>query len=169
MHRVPGLAVLFFVSAIGPAFSQARGGFPPVTSIMPGRGERCSLESMTGTYSFSGQGTVFAGTNHAVEGDAGTMTFDGRGNFTGQGSFGLNGAAIQTRLVGTYTVNSDCTATALFTDDAGELIHERGVVLDNGRETRFTETDPGVEISRVSRRIDDQGTCATNCVAHDNQ
>jgi hypothetical protein len=113
--------------------------------------KQCSLQSLRGNYSFSGQGDVYAGTNHAVEGDAGTLTFDGKGNFTGEGSFSLNGVAAQTKIVGTYAVNSDCTTTSLFTDDAGELVHQRGVILDH--EARWIETDRGVAISRVARRV----------------
>jgi hypothetical protein len=114
--------------------------------------KQCSLQSLRGNYSFSGQGDVYAGINHAVEGDAGTLTFDGDGNFIGQGSFSLNGTAVQTKIVGTYSVNSDCTTTSLFTDDAGVLVHQEGVIVEG--EARFIETDRGVVISRVIRRTD---------------
>ena len=155
MKKVLGTAVvLFFLSTMDPAFAQSGSIVSPATSTRQGHRKGCSLESLRGTYSFSGEGEVWRGANRAVEGDAGMLTFDGKGNFTGQGWFSLNGAAIRTGLVGTYAVHADCTAWALFTDDAGELIHQKGVVLGNGRETRFLETDQGVVISRLSRRID---------------
>jgi hypothetical protein len=155
--------VLIFIAVMGPASVQLTNMFPaaPLYSwVVQANETKCSLGSLNGAYSFSGQGEMFVGNEHAVEGDAGTLMFDGKGNFTGQGAFSLNGETLLTKLVGTYTVSSDCTTSALFTNDAGELIHEIGVVVDGGRQSDFIETDPGVAIWRVARRIDDESSSA---------
>jgi hypothetical protein len=119
-------------------------------------GRGCSLRSVVGTYGVSGGGTVGVGTANPVQDtEVGLLTADGNGNVSGSVTFSANGTLLAATYTGTYTVNSDCTATASINDSLGEHLHETGVLLKGGDEIRFIGTDPGAEVSRDAIRLDD--------------
>jgi hypothetical protein len=144
-------AVVFFVLA-------SMGGLPASHrswGIVRADGRGCGLYSVVGTYGVSGGGTVGVGTPNPVQDtEVGLLTADGSGNVSGSVAFSANGTLLAATYTGTYTVNSDCTATASINDSLGEHLHESGVVLKGGAEIRFIGTDPGAEISRDAIRLD---------------
>lgn len=114
----------------------------------------CSLRSVAGTYGVSGGGTVGVGTSAPVQDtEVGLLTADGNGNISGSVSFSANGTLLAATYIGTYSVNSDCTASASIVDSLGEHLHETGVVLRGGSEIRFIGTDPGAQVSRDAVRL----------------
>lgn len=153
-------AVLRFVLPAVALFALASmGGLPPSQTIGRGvahaDGRGCGLYSVVGTYGVSGGGTVGVGTANPVQDtEVGLLTADGNGNVSGSVTFSANGTLLAATYTGTYTVNSDCTATASISDSLGEHLHETGVVLKGGAEIRFIGTDPGAEISRDAIRLD---------------
>ncbi len=82
----------------------------------------CSLETLTGAYSFNGNRFGLQSTTLASAGYlSGILTFDGAGNVS-SGTWNETPGYQATSSVsvsGTYTVNSNCTATATVKDSAG--------------------------------------------------
>src|SRR4029077_5965580 len=66
--------------------------------------------TLHGTYSVSGGGTV-AGPGPVTS--VGEVTYDGKGNSNAVYTLSLNGTIHPVSVSGTYTVNPDCTATAV--------------------------------------------------------
>ena len=102
----------------------------------------CSLARATGTYGVSDSGAVIGvGPRAAV----GSITFDAAGNANGSVTASLNGGVSSAILLGTYTVNPDCTGSANFGeyDQSGDLILTATATLmfdDNMRQFRFLFT-----------------------------
>jgi len=152
--RVTVPALLLF------ALAASIGGLPHshrmVIGVAHAKGHGCGLYSVVGTYGVSGGGTVGVGTANSVQdSEVGLLTADGNGNVSGSVTFSANGTLLTATCTGTYTVNSDCTASASISDSLGEQLHETGVVLHGGSEIRFIGTDPGAEVSRDAIRLSD--------------
>ena len=91
----------------------------------------CSVASFRGTYAHFGQGTVTAQLPALpppplLWDHSGTVTFDGKGNFSGGGTESVNGTAVPLTFTGTYTVNPDCTTSAVIHTSLGLVLHEAG-------------------------------------------
>jgi hypothetical protein len=82
-------------------------------------------------------------------------TFYGNGHFDSLATISIGGTIIRNDVApGTYTVNSDCTATAIIhmtppTPD----VHEDWLVAPDGDEVFAIETDPGTAFSGTIRRV----------------
>lgn len=127
----------------------------PLVDVVHANTYKCNLSNVVGTYGVSGGGTVQVGTADPVQDtEVGLLTADGNGNVSGSVTFSANGTLLAATYTGTYTVNSDCTASASITDSLGEHLHEVGVVLKGGAEIRFIGTDPGAEVSRDAIRLE---------------
>jgi len=106
------------------------------------RNSACSLARAAGTYGVSDSGTVIGtGPRAAV----GSITFDAAGNANGNVTASLNGGVSSATLLGTYSVNLDCTGSATFGeyDQSENLILTATATLmfdDNMREFRFLFT-----------------------------
>lgn len=91
----------------------------------------CSVASFRGTYAHFGQGTVTAQLTALpppplLWDHSGTVTFDGKGNFSGGGMESVNGTTVPLTFTGTYTVNTDCTTSAVIHTSLGLVLHEAG-------------------------------------------
>jgi hypothetical protein len=115
--------------------------------------QSCSLVTLTGNYAFSQPGfeTINGmGGNLLPFAVVGLSTFDGAGNFSATftdvspGKPGGYSTHIQGSGSGTYTVNSDCTGSAVFTggDAAGVTLNL--VVIGGGAEVFGINTNPFV-------------------------
>ena len=82
----------------------------------------CSSPTLSGAYSFNGNGFGLQSTTIASAGYlSGILTFDGAGNVS-SGTWNVTpGYQVSSpvSVTGTYTVNSNCTATAAVKDSAG--------------------------------------------------
>jgi hypothetical protein len=104
---------------------------------------RCSNRSLLGSYGFSIEGTILAGTPNAFTVRGVSMThFDGEGGLTQVDFTTRNGVPFNADWrpgAGTYDINPDCTGTALITQsDGSPSVNLRLVVVDRGREVRTT-------------------------------
>lgn len=115
---------------------------------------RCTAESFAGTYAYYGNGTVVqppvpqipAGPFTTV----GMLTINADGTFAYKGTRSFNGfidPAAQGS--GTFTVNSDCTATGI--DNIGTPYNI--VFADGGNEIYFMFSVPGLVITAVGKRV----------------
>jgi len=111
-------------------------------------GPLCPLLNATkhGTYRVYGTGTVI-GVGPAVA--LGEITYDGHGNALATFTVNINGnVRTFADVPSTYTVNSDCTGTAL---EAGA--HYSFVTSPDGNITTWIETDPSSVFSGTEVRL----------------
>jgi len=138
-------AVLFGILALSLVYS---GGVPSVHA--EGNSEDgCSAATLKGSYGFNTL-TGFVRLNprssrFIPDVAAGLVTLDGGGGFTGKATNVTNGdIAPETppfafALVGTYTLDSDCTGSLT---EINSGTHFNLVVVNNGKEIEALQTDP---------------------------
>jgi hypothetical protein len=109
----------------------------------------CSVATLNGTYGFQRNGQTSAGPLTAI----GTITFDGMGNATFQQTISRSGTFTVTPVQSsTYTVNADCTSTAIDTTGA---VFAQQVVVHNGSEVLGISMTPGNNVAIHFERIAD--------------
>jgi len=103
----------------------------------------CSDRNLSGDYGWTAQGLVSTAPQAPPQGTfsaVGTAHFDGRGSFTWLEHTVVNGTvlgAYWTPASGTYTVNANCTGTAVvMTPNSPVPLHLALVVLKRGKEMR---------------------------------
>jgi hypothetical protein len=95
----------------------------------------CSVNKLQGHYVFNGQGTNL---------HYGIFDFDGIGNFSGkQTSIREARRTAHENLVGTYSVNADCTGTMIMDGQPGGTAHWDVFVTSDGKKGRMIRTDTG--------------------------
>jgi hypothetical protein len=113
----------------------------------------CTLQTVAGTYGFNGQGILAFGTPQAVQAaETGVATADGAGNLSGTVTFSIDGNILRTPFMGTYNVNADCTISEVISFGA-QTRHQEGIVVLDGQEIDFIQTDPGSVLTRVAKRV----------------
>jgi len=115
----------------------------------------CSNATLRGTYAYTSTGSIAAPPEIAGPiAEVGTQVFVGNGGTTATATISTNGSMQQLSIVGTYTVNPDCTGTAaLQVSPFGITVHVLFVIDDNGDGFQAMETDAGLIITRVGRRL----------------
>jgi hypothetical protein len=154
MTRLPGLVrfVVALVVVVGFVFLLSSTTVPrliPVVGASPGNGSTraCSDHTLNGRYGFVAQGTVLPplAPAPAPVANSGVVAFDGRGQLRGFDAISLGGQIFSRTFEGTYTVREDCAVTGslnVITGTPGLVINFQAVIVDNGREVLFVETDP---------------------------
>jgi hypothetical protein len=138
MPTIRALAFLFVVSL-------SLSGSTPAAQASHG----CDLRDVQGSYSYLVSGTnVGAGLVAAV----GLVTADGAGHLTATDTVSANGLIIHRSITGSYTVNANCTGTALFSDNFGQSTHLDFVIAARGSEFQFIQTDANTVTTGVARR-----------------
>lgn len=107
----------------------------------------CPLGNATlhGIYSVSGGGTV-VGLGPVTS--VGQVTYDGKGNSNAVYTASLNGTIVPVTVPGTYTVNPDCTGTAVEASS-----HFNFVITPDGNTVWWMATDPGTVLSGLITRL----------------
>ena len=108
----------------------------------------CSNETVQGTYGYIVNGTRPAGLVPGAPIEqvitVGLRNYDGRGNFTQvdttKGS--MTGTTIDQRASGTYTIDPDCTGTAIITVNGAPGPEARFVVVNRGKEIHWIVLSP---------------------------
>jgi hypothetical protein len=114
----------------------------------------CTNGSVAGTYAYHGSGTITQSPAPQIPAGpfttVGMLTLNADGTFAFKGTRSFNGfidpAAQGT---GTYTLNDDCTATAI--DNTGTPYNI--VVADGGNELYVMFSAPGLVITAVCKRV----------------
>lgn len=126
-----------------------------------GASPTCTNASMTGGYGYAISGMLFqSGGAFYTFADSGNLTADGNGTSTGSSTFSESGTVGSRTISGTYTVNSDCTGSATFTDNLGNTLHISLVVLGGGQEIDFIQIDVGTVVSGSAKQ--QQTHCSAN-------
>jgi hypothetical protein len=115
----------------------------------------CTNATLRGTYAYTSTGSVVA--PPAIAGPAaevGWQTFNGGGSTTVTATLSSNGNLVQfNNITGTYTVNSDCTGTFALQLAPNFTLHVFFVIDTGGDGFQAIETEPGLVITRVGRRM----------------
>jgi hypothetical protein len=111
----------------------------------------CSNATFQGNYGFTVNGTINTGAT-IYEGGVGLISADGKGNLTASQALVLNGVPLVdappsyfSQYTGTYTLNSNCTGTALLTNvpAGGSSFESLSIVVDLlGNEVRMVAVPP---------------------------
>jgi hypothetical protein len=112
------------------------------------RAQPCGPRTVRGRYGFSVTGTqYFPPPAPPVQAaTVGVLEFDGRGGFTGSDIASFSGQVFARTLAGTYTVQESCTLDAtleVLTGTPGLRLTFSAVIVEQGREILFIQTDPG--------------------------
>ena len=115
----------------------------------------CSNATLNGTFAFTSTGFITAPPAFAGPfAETGAQTFDGRGGTTATATLSQNGNILQVSITGTYQVNPDCTGTlTLQVSPIGVTVHVYFVIDDGGDGFQAIETEPGLVITRIARRL----------------
>jgi hypothetical protein len=108
------------------------------------RMEQCSNATLKGVYGFSASGSFF-GTSGEL-GDLAVfarIVFDGRGHSTQSTSSSFNGLQSEGPETATYSVNPDCTGSAILHHPNGTVEHINFVIVESGSEIKFFVATPG--------------------------
>ena len=112
--------------------------------------EECSNATLQGSYgfSFSGEERRPGGVRNVPVAGVGRISYDGAGNFEAKQTLSSGGSSFSFEFRGTYSVDADCTGTQTLVDTLSgeEFGHLAIVIVDDGREVRVTQTDPGVTL-----------------------
>ena len=93
----------------------------------------CSAAHLKGAYSLFGQGVIVLPDGPTLPArQAGLITYNGRGNFYGSETENVAGAVENHTFTGTYTVGSNCLASADISSSSGLNLHVVGVITGEG-------------------------------------
>jgi hypothetical protein len=124
----------------------------PLT-VSEARDDGCSNATLSGAYGFKGNGSVVLPNGSKADvAVVGRTVFDGHGGLSGSDTNSFNGTITRETTTGTYHVNKDCTGSETFTSSSGNKVNADFVIVENGREAFFIETDPGVVLTVTAER-----------------
>ena len=126
-------------------------GFSVLTqaSIAQASDRRCDASTLHGSYGFTESGSIVGFGSYAA---VGTLTSDGKGNFTGAFTESLNGLIGAATLTGTYQVMPDCTGSAVLRDSLGRVGTRSFVILADAAEVPYLFTDTGFVATGVAKK-----------------
>lgn len=114
---------------------------------------KCNLRHLRGNYGILATGTVVtpppdSGIPAGPFATVGIMEVDKNGNAIVELTRSFNGTITNETLPGILTLNEDCTGSAVF----GGVRTFHIVVVDQGNEIQFIQTNPGTVVTVVAKR-----------------
>jgi len=124
-------------------------------NVAQAKDEGCSASTITGVYGFAIVGLAsssFSGQPQQIAefvplAAAGTFSFDGHGTTSRSFTLSYGGAIFPVADSGPYTVNSDCTVSATYSDGTWNM-----VIIGDGKEVKAMNASPGVVVQGVLTR-----------------
>jgi hypothetical protein len=117
--------------------------------------EPCSLETLQGTYLFSGSGFTVSGPDAASRkpvAQAGWEAYDGRGHVRGVYTYSENGVITRGTYTAIYTMEPNCTGTIVINDSEGTVTHFDLFAVPGSDDLVWIQTDPGLVFAGWDRR-----------------
>jgi hypothetical protein len=146
------VALLTFAALFGVATAQAQNTAKGEANDRGAR--RCSELTVRGTYSYTAQGTILPGSPLPVPpgpfASIGQVTLDGAGHITEHlTNDNFNGVLLPTtNYTGTYTVDDNCSGTAILTGRAPYKF----TIVDGGKEIYFMLDAPGTVVTGTAKK-----------------
>jgi hypothetical protein len=124
-------------------------------NVVQASDEGCNASTIKGVYGFALGGLAspsFSGQPQQIGefvplAAAGTFSFDGHGTTSRSAQLSFGGAVFPVSDSGPYTVNSDCTASATYSDGTWNM-----VIIGHGKEIKAMNTAPGTVVQGVLTR-----------------
>src|SRR3954447_2228343 len=140
-----------FATLLPLALAGAGNAFAAEDSTAPdAAAARCSEATLHGTYLFANEGLALSGNDRVQFADAGVDVYDGNGHVREVFTLSVNGKISRfSRATGTYTVKSDCTGTASYSDGTR---YDQFVAPD-GSHVVFVQTNPGLVVAASESRV----------------
>jgi hypothetical protein len=112
-----------------------------LASVLPRAEAACTNATLAGTFGFTTTGVLILPTGPVPVGAVGLITFDLNGNASGSQDRSVGGAFAHETLRGSFTINSNCTASLVTNvyDSSGNLARTGtldGVLAENGKQIR---------------------------------
>ena len=116
----------------------------PTALWADGPEHECSVATLHGSFGFTFTGTAHTPAGPSPRAGVGRYLIDGQGNLVGTVTINADGIVLRRPLVGTYTVDADCTGSIAITfiDAADGQATFDMVIDDDGREIRTVTTPP---------------------------
>src|SRR3954469_19404127 len=149
-----------FATLLPLALAGAGNAFAAEDSAAPdAAAARCSKATLHGTYLFANDGVVLRGNDRIQLANAGMDVYDGNGHVREVFTLSVNGKITRfSRVTGTYTVRSDCTGTARYSDGTR---YDQFVAPD-GSQVVFVQTNPGAVVAASDSLFE----CGSACGSH---
>jgi len=117
--------------------------------------EGCNASTIKGAYGFAIGGLVSPSFNGNAQpigeffplAAEGTFSFDGHGTSSRSATLSFGGQIFPLSDSGPYTVNSDCTVSATYSDGTWNM-----VIIGHGKEIKAMNASPGVAVEGVLTR-----------------
>lgn len=112
---------------------------------------KCTNSNLVGAFGFnvSGINTANGGIQFAI---TGRFEADGKGTFSGTGTQSVAGNISQTPFSGSYTVQADCTGSALFIFANGAEANLTFVLVSNGNEILIIDSGQGTVETGIAKK-----------------
>ena len=107
----------------------------------------CTNESWEGSYGYLETGTRIIDPAPGPRAAVGRMTADGHGNLAGNETKSEGGVTLNLTFTGSYTMLKDCTGSGSITLSNGEVRNFNFVIVEDGEQILFIQTDPGRTIT----------------------
>ncbi len=122
----------------------------------------CSNASINGLYGFSiGGFFIDSNGNSDNYADTGQLTFNGSGALSINDTVSEGGNITSRSISGTYSLSSNCTGTAVFTDPNLGTFNMNISLVSGGQQVRFIDTDSSTVFSGSGTALGDVGTSGT--------
>jgi hypothetical protein len=117
------------------------------TLVAQPRQRPCSERTLRGRYAAFGSGTLALGGVGPIS-FVGLGEFDGNGSVAGSDTASINGQIFRRTYSGTYEVNENCTGSVTFAlpPPRNLEVHFDFVIVDEGEQAFFVQTDPGTDL-----------------------
>lgn len=128
MHLKSAIAVIILASA----------SVAPVAAAAD-----CSVDVLRGRYVFTHRGFLDPGAPTVKRIHYGLITFDGAGKFSGKQSSSRGGKIGRENIVGSYTVDADCSGTITMTTGAHKPTHWDIYLTEDHKRGHMIRMDEG--------------------------
>jgi len=137
------------VAAAMTAAAQTRATTKESPSLTP----RCTVRSLAGNFGLTVTATNIVPPSTSIPiVSVGLVNFDGAGSLTGAVTTSFGGFVGTDSITGSYTIESNCAGTFSVTFSNGFTINHNLVIVDEGKEIDFIQTDQGTVTTGRARR-----------------
>lgn len=147
--------ILIAAALIGFGLVAGRSTLQPLSIVKAQSSDGCTLGTFKGNYGYLQNGNYYDSQGYSgFYAGVGRIVADGAGTFTAVDTINVDGTVVTGRkLVGTYTVNADCTGSAVFNTASDNKIAGNWdlVFVSSGKEVNMVEKDTDIIVSGTAK------------------